>query len=119
MLQAKPIASTMRSAVTAREATSLVGPASDPVRSAAMEGRHERDPGYDDCFDEPEPPTETQSAASRSLYEDAEEVWVLPDEDDDRAHGPREIVIGGRALTTTQAAIIGVSALAIIFAILA
>jgi hypothetical protein len=84
-----------------------------------MEGRHERDPGYDDWFDEPEPPTETHSAASRSLYEDAEEVWVLPEEDSPPAYGRREIVVGGRTLTTTQAAIIGVSFLAILFAILA
>src|SRR5690242_19762289 len=105
MLHAKPTASAMRSAVTAREATSLVGSASDPVRSAAMEGRDTRDPGYDDWFDEPEPPTETQSALSRGAYEDAEEVWVLPDEDDAGVRGRRDIVVAGRTLTTTQAAI--------------
>jgi hypothetical protein len=102
-----------------REATSLVGPGSEPVRSAAMEGREERDPGYDDWFDEPEPPTETQSAVARGAYEDVEEVWVLPEEDDGRAPVRREIVIGGRTLTTAQAAIIGVSVLAVFFAILA
>src|SRR5690349_8039453 len=118
MLQAKPTASTMRRAVTAREATSLVGLASDPVRSRAMEGREPRDPGYDDWFDEPEPPTETQSAVGRGMYEDAEEVWVLPEEDV-RARGRREFAVGGRTLTTTQAAIIGVSVLAVFFAILA
>lgn len=84
-----------------------------------MEGRGEHDPGYDDWFDEPEPPTETQSAVSRGAYEDADEVWVLPEEDDRLAPGRREIVIGGRTLTTAQAAIIGVSVLAIFFAILA
>jgi hypothetical protein len=84
-----------------------------------MEGRHERDPGYDDWFDEPEPPTETQSAVSRGVYEDADEVWMLPEEDDDRVRGRREIVVGGRTLTTTQAAIIGISVLAVFFAILA
>lgn len=84
-----------------------------------MEDRHERDPGYDDWFDEPEPPTETQSAASRSLYEDAEEVWVLPEEDGAAAHGRREIVLGGTTLTTSQAAILGVAVLAVVFAILA
>jgi Putative peptidoglycan binding domain len=84
-----------------------------------MEGREERDPGYDDWFDEPEPPTETQSAAGRGVYEDVEEVWVLPEEDDDRGPRNREIVIGGRTLTTAQAAIIAVSVLAVFFAILA
>jgi hypothetical protein len=84
-----------------------------------MDGRHERDPGYDDWFDEPEPPTETQSAASRSLYEDAEEVWVLPEEDAPRTYGRREIGVGGTTLTTTQAAIIVVAVLAVFFAILA
>ena len=84
-----------------------------------MEGRQERDPGYDDWFDEPEPPTETQSAVGRGVYEDADEVWVLPEEDVDRPHGRREIVVGGRTLTTTQLAIIGVSILALFFAILA
>jgi len=83
-----------------------------------MEGREPRDPGYDDWFDEPEPPTETQSAVGRGMYEDAEEVWVLPEEDV-RARGRREFAVGGRTLTTTQAAIIGVSVLAVFFAILA
>ena len=43
-----------------------------------MEAPGPNDPGYDDWFDEPEPPTETQSGANRGVYEDAEEVWVLP-----------------------------------------
>jgi len=77
-----------------------------------------RGPGYDDWFDEPEPPTETQSGANRGVYEDVEEVWVLPEEEEERA-GHREIVIAGRRLTMTQAAIIGLSVLAIFFAILA
>jgi Putative peptidoglycan binding domain len=85
-----------------------------------MEAREEpRGPGYDDWFDEPELPTETQSGANRGVYEDAEEVWVLPEEEDARTPGQREIVIGGRAFTTTQVAIIGLSLLAVIFAILA
>ena len=83
-------------------------------------GSRGRDPGYDDWFDEPEPPTETQSGANRGVYEDAEEVWVLPEEDEARApRGQREIVIGGRTLTTTQVAIIALSVLALFFAILA
>ena len=77
------------------------------------------DPGYDDWFDEPDQPTETQSGANRGVYEDTEEVWVLPEEEDSRSPGQREIVIAGRAFTTTQVAIIGLSLLAIIFAILA
>lgn len=85
-----------------------------------MEARDEpRDPGYDDWFDEPEPPTETQSGANSGVYEDVEEVWVLPEDEDPRSPGQREIVIGGRAFTTTQVAIIGLSLLAIILAILA
>jgi len=85
-----------------------------------MEARKEpRDPGYDDWFDEPEPPTETQSGANRGVYEDVEEVWVLPEDEDTRLPGHREIVIAGRTLTMTQAAIIALSLLAIVFAILA
>ena len=85
-----------------------------------MEGRDERDPGYDDWFDEPEPPTETQSAVSRGVYEDADEVWMLPeDEEPARRRGGSDIVIGGRTLTRTQLAIIAASVLAVFFAILA
>ena len=84
-----------------------------------MEGRGEHDPGYDDWFDEPEPPTETQSAVSRGAYEDADEVWMLPEEDDGGPRARRDIVVGGRTLTTAQAAIIAVSVLAVFFAILA
>jgi hypothetical protein len=84
-----------------------------------MEGRRERDPGYDDWFDEPEPPTETQSAVGRGVYEDADEVWVLPEDEDAPSPRHREIVVAGRTLTTTQVAIIGICVLAIFFAILA
>lgn len=84
-----------------------------------MEAHEHHDSGYDDWFDEPEPPTETQGAANRAAYEDAEEVWVLPEEDDDGSGGHREIHIAGRTLTVTQAAIIGLSVLAVILAILA
>jgi hypothetical protein len=84
-----------------------------------MEGRDPRDPGYDDWFDEPEPPTETQSAVSRGAYEDADEVWMLPEENYAGRPGRRDIVVAGRTLTTAQAAIIGVSVLAVFFAILA
>ena len=85
-----------------------------------MEGRQERDQGYDDWFDEPEALTETQSGANRGVYEDVEEVWVLPGEEEgSRVTAPREIVIAGRTLTMTQVAIIAASLLAILFAILA
>jgi len=77
-----------------------------------------RGPGYDDWFDEPEAPTETQAGANRDVYEDVEEVWVLPEEEEARS-GQREIVIAGRHLTMTQVAIIALSVLAIFFAILA
>jgi putative peptidoglycan binding protein len=76
-------------------------------------------PGYDDWFDEPELPTETQSGANRGVYEDAEEVWMLPEDEDTRTPGQREVVIGGRTFTMTQVAIIALSSLAVIFAILA
>ena len=84
-----------------------------------MEGRQRRDPGYDDWFDEPEAPTETQSGAYRGVYDDAEDDWVLPEEEAARDRGDREFVIAGRTLTTTQVAIIAASVLALFFAILA
>jgi Putative peptidoglycan binding domain len=83
-----------------------------------MEGRQERDPGYDDWFDEPEPLTETTSA-TRGVYDDSEEVWVLPEDEAPPSHGRGEIVIAGRTLTVTQLAIIALSLLALFFAILA
>jgi hypothetical protein len=84
-----------------------------------MGDREERDPGYDDWFDEPEPPTETQSGANRGAYEDAEEVWMLPEDEEPGAHGRREIVVAGRTVTTTQVVIVAASLLALVFAILA
>lgn len=85
-----------------------------------MEGRERSDPGYDDWFDEPEPLTETQSGANRGVYEDVEEVWVLPEDEAvrDRPHRG-EIAIGNLTLTTTQAAIIAVSVIAVLLAVLA
>jgi Putative peptidoglycan binding domain len=84
-----------------------------------MEAREDRDPGYDDWFDEPEPLTETQTGANRGAYEDGEEVWVLPEDEGARARGQREIVVAGRTLTVTQVAIVVASLLAVVFAILA
>src|SRR5436305_15056456 len=106
MLHANPTASTMRSAVTAREATWPSGAALHAVRSALMEGREERDPGYDDWFDDPESPSESRSGANRGVYEPVEEVWVLPEDEAPRDRGRGEITIGNWTLTTTQAAII-------------
>jgi Putative peptidoglycan binding domain len=85
----------------------------------AMEGREGPDPGYDDWFDEPEPPAETQSSAGRAAYEGDDEVWVLPEEESPRAGHRREFVVAGRTLTTTQVAIIAGSILALLLAILA
>jgi putative peptidoglycan binding protein len=85
-----------------------------------MEGREQRDPGYDDWFDEPEPPTETQGdAAARGSYDAGDEVWVLPEDDEPRHTGRREIVVAGRTLTMTQAAIIAGSFVVLLIAILA
>jgi hypothetical protein len=85
-----------------------------------MEGREKSDPGYDDWFDEPEPLTETQSGANRGVYEDVEEVWVLPEDEAARDRPHRgEVAIGNWTLTTTQAAILAVSIIAVVLAILA
>ena len=84
-----------------------------------MEGHDPRDPGYDDWFDEPEPPSETQTGVGRGVYEDADEVWMLPEEEEAGSSGHREFVIAGRKLTLTQLVIIAASLLAIFFAILA
>jgi hypothetical protein len=84
-----------------------------------MEGREERDPGYDDWFDEPEPPTTETQSAGRAVYDDGEEVWVLPEEEHPRDGHRREFVVFGRTLTTTQLAIIAGSLLALFLAILA
>jgi hypothetical protein len=84
-----------------------------------MQAREDRDPGYDDWFDEPAPPTETLTGAGRGIYDDSEEVWVLPEDETSRGGGRGEFVIAGRTLTTTQLAIVAASLLALFFAILA
>lgn len=84
-----------------------------------MEAREHRDPEYDDWFDEPEPPSESHSGANRGVHEEVEEVWMLPEDEGAAAPRHREIVIAGRTLTVTQVAIIGLSLLAILFAVLA
>jgi hypothetical protein len=81
-----------------------------------MEGR---DPGYDDWFDEPEPPTDTQGESARAAHDADDEVWVLPEDDEPRRTGRREIVVAGRTLTTMQVAIIAGSFIVVLIAILA
>jgi hypothetical protein len=83
-------------------------------------------PGYDDWFDDPEPPTLESGRASRPSYdipaEDEEDVWTLPEDEArlPRRRGARgDVVIGGRALTQTQVAILAVAALALLIALLA
>lgn len=78
-------------------------------------------PGYDDWFDEPEPPTQEASRGGSGAYEDADDVWVLPEDERRRPRrsGNGDIVILGVTLTTTQAAILAAAVLAVFFGILA
>jgi hypothetical protein len=84
-------------------------------------------PGYDDWFDDPEPPTMESGRANRPSYDTPgqteEDVWVLPEDEARRARRSRgrggEIVIGGKALTSTQVAIIAIAGLAVIVALIA
>lgn len=80
-----------------------------------MEGREERDPGYDDWFDEPEPP---QGRGTRAVLED-EDAWVLPEPGPSRGRRREPLVIAGREIGTTQLAIVVVCVLAVFFALLA
>ena len=83
-------------------------------------------PGYDDWFDEPEPPTLESGRAGRQSYdsphEPEEDVWTLPEDEPRRSRRSQRggnVTVGGHELTTTQIAIIAISALAIFIAILA
>jgi hypothetical protein len=82
-----------------------------------MEGRDERDPGFDDWFDEPEAP---QGRGTRVVFDD-DDAWVVPESGAARARARRRepIVIAGRELGTAQLAIVGACVLAVFFAILA
>lgn len=82
-----------------------------------MEGPDERDPGFDDWFDEPEPP---QGRRSRVVF-DEDDAWVLPGREEGRARGRRRepIVIAGRELGTAQLAIVGACVVAVLIAVLA
>lgn len=84
----------------------------------------DRDPGFDDWFDEPEPPTQEAGRGGHAVYDDgADDAWVLPvDEPRRRARGSAgggDIAFGGVRLTTTQLAIIAAAVLAVFFGILA
>ena len=83
----------------------------------------EHDPGYDDWFDEPEPPTQEAGRGSRGgVYDGVDEVWVLPEDEErrrPRRSGSGDVVVGGVSLTTTQLAIIAAAVLAIFFGALA
>jgi hypothetical protein len=83
-------------------------------------------PGYDDWFDEPEPPTLESGRGSRQSYdapsETEEDVWTVPEDESRRARRSQRgggVVVGGQSLTTTQIAIIAIAGLAVIIAILA
>ncbi len=79
-------------------------------------------PGYDDWFDEPEPPTLEQGRGSRPSYDapsgTEEDVWTLPEDEPRRSRRPQG---GGNVggLTTTQIAIIAIAGVAIIVALIA
>jgi hypothetical protein len=80
-----------------------------------------RDRDYDDWFDEPIPPPDPRRRTV--VDEPDEESWTVPaDFDRPRTRQRRAtrepIVIAGRELTTTQLAIAGVCALAVLLAIL-
>ncbi|MGH3009444.1 MAG: peptidoglycan-binding domain-containing protein [Gaiellaceae bacterium] len=83
----------------------------------------ERDPGYDDWFDEPAPPSREAGRGGRDVvYDDADDVWVIPEDEERgarRSAASGEIVVAGRVLTTTQFAIIIAAVLAVFFGILA
>ena len=81
-------------------------------------------PGYDDWFDDPEPPTIESGRGNRPSYdipaETEDDVWVLPEDEARRARregGRGAVAFGG--LTTTQVAILAIAALAIIVALIA
>lgn len=82
-----------------------------------------RDPGYDDWFDEPEPPTQESRRGGSGVYDAVDDAWVLP-EDEPRGRRTRRsadggVVLGGVTLTTTQLAIIAAAVLALFFGLLA
>ncbi|HVS84388.1 MAG TPA: peptidoglycan-binding domain-containing protein [Gaiellaceae bacterium] len=88
-----------------------------------MAGRDD-DPGYDDWFDEPEPPLERRRRRDWGGESEQEDPWVLPEAPQERSRRPRArqrepLYVGGHQVTTTQVALIAGSAVAILLAILA
>jgi Putative peptidoglycan binding domain len=80
----------------------------------------DRGPDYDDWFDEPAPPPERRRRGTwrAPAEEPDDDSWTVPVGREPRR--PREpIVIAGRTLTPRQLAIAAVSALVLLFAILA
>jgi hypothetical protein len=80
-------------------------------------------PGYDDWFDEPEPPTLEQGRGGRQPYDSPsmteEDVWTLPEDETRRTRRPQRRGSSGMGgLTTTQIAIIAIAGLVILIAIL-
>ncbi len=109
-----------------REATSL----GLSARRSTLYGQlamTDRPPGYDDWFDEPEPPAPEPGRSARPSYdaveEEPEDVWVIPEDAPRRARRSRrgggDVAIAGRTLTTTQVAILAAAGLAVFIAILA
>jgi len=83
-------------------------------------------PGYDDWFDEPEPPTLESGRGGRQPYdspsETEEDVWTVPEDESRRSRRDQRgggVVVGGRALTTIQIAILAILGLAVIIALIA
>ena len=81
-------------------------------------------PGYDDWFDEPEPPTLEQGRGGRQAYDSPsmteEDVWTLPE--DETRPSRRRSQRGGSGmggLTTTQIAIIAIAGLVVLIALIA
>jgi len=85
----------------------------------------DRDPGgeYDDWFDEPEPPPERRRRGQRRPPEDEPggDAWVIPEDGPHRrpSRSREPLVIAGREVTQTQAAIVVGSAIVLLLAILA
>lgn len=87
----------------------------------------DREPGYDDWFDEPAPPTQESARSGppgdpSGVYDGVEDVWVIPEDAPRRRARPGgrgDIVVSGRVLTTTQFAIVVAAVLAVFFGILA
>jgi Putative peptidoglycan binding domain len=80
-------------------------------------------PGYDDWFDEPEPPTLEQGRGGRQPYDSPsvteDDVWTLPEDESRSRRSQRRGNASMGGLTGTQIAIIAIAGLAILIAIIA